>query len=151
MRSSFRFSLFCLCLMLILNFSVTASLALEPDQLPANFLGGKHPIHLNNAGGLHGKGNIPTPHGFPAGVDTIVNFTHQFQAPGVYFDGSAHHIWEYSMVGNDPAQGGTTIFNAPVIPVTLDLRNADGSPRFVNGQPLISKPDAFLADFLAGP
>src|SRR5579864_1922721 len=150
MRSSSRFTVF-LSLAVLLSFSATVCLAVESDQLPANFLRGKHAIHLSHAGGLHGKGNIPTPHGFPAGVDTIVNFTGHFESPGVYFDGSAHHIWEYSMVGTDPAQGGTTIYNAPVIPVTLELRNADGSPRVVNGQPLISKPDAFLADFLAGP
>ena len=35
------------------------------------------------------------------------------------------------MVGNDPTKGGTTTYNAPVVPVSLDLRNADGSIRFV--------------------
>jgi hypothetical protein len=39
--------------------------------------------------------------------------------------------------------GGTTTLNAPIVPVSLDLRNADGSPRFVklmtgqNGQPTV--------------
>ena len=55
------------------------------------------------------------------------------------------------MVGNTPNQGGTTTFNAPVVPVTLDLRNADGSPRFVNGKPLISHPDAFVQPVLNSP
>ena len=125
-----------------------------------------HSIHTNHSGGLHGKGNIPTPHGFPAGIDTLVNFTDHFEEPGVIpasfaTDGgiaavASHHIWEYSMVGNAPEHGGTTIINAPIIPVTLDLRNADGSPRFVVNQfgvsvPLISKPDPFLADFVSSP
>jgi hypothetical protein len=35
--------------------------------------------------------------------------------------------------------------------VTLDLRNFDGSPRFVNGQPLISHPDAFVQPVLNSP
>ena len=119
--------------------------AQESDQLPPDYLNGmSHPLHFNHAGGLNGKGNIPTPHGFPLGVDTLVNFTDQFEEQGVYFDGSPHHIWEYSMVGNPPEQGGTTTINAPIIPVTLDLRNFDGSPRFVNGKPLISYPDAFV-------
>lgn len=103
-------------------------------MLYRNFLAGTHIKQASNnskAGGIHGKGNIPTPHGFPQGVDTIVNFTDHFEAPGVYFDGTPHHIWEYSMVGNAPEHGGTTVINAPVVPVSLDLRNADGSPRFV--------------------
>ena len=131
--------------------SVTLSAA-ESDQLPANYLAGmNHPLHINHAGGLNGKGNIPTTHGFPLGVDTLTNFTDHFEEQGVYFDGTAHHIWEYSMVGNTPNQGGTTTFNAPIVPVTLDLRNADGSPRFVNGKPLISHPDAFVQPVLNSP
>ena len=31
-----------------------------------------------------------------------------------------------------------TLINVPIVPVIMDLRNADGSPRFVNGQPLVS-------------
>src|ERR1700747_233294 len=116
---------------LFLSIFTFVAFATESDQLPSNFLNTKHPIHKNKAGGVHGKGNIPTPHGFPVGVDTLVNFTGHFEAQGVLFDGSAHHIWEYSMVGNTPAQGGTTVYNAPVVPVSMDLRNADRSPRYV--------------------
>jgi len=131
---------------------IVALYAAESDQLPANALAGAHhSLHFNNAGGLHGKGNIPTPHGFPQGVDTLVNFTDHFESQGVYFDGTPHHIWEYSMVGNTPNQGGTTTFNAPIVPVTMDLRNFDGSPRFVNGQPLVSHPDAFVQPVLNSP
>jgi hypothetical protein len=79
--------------------------------------------------------------------DTLVNFTDHFEEQGVFYDGSAHHIWEYSMVGNSPDQGGTTIINAPIVPVTLDLRNADGTPRFANGRPLISHPDGFCSRY----
>jgi len=35
--------------------------------------------------------------------------------------------------------------------VTLDLRNFDGSPRFVNGQPLISSPAAFVTPTVNSP
>ena len=60
------------------------------------------------------------------------------------------------MVGKDPAKGGTTVFNAPVIPVTVDLRNADGSPRSAVNQfgqtvRLIDAPDNFVQPFLNGP
>ena len=118
----------CLMSLALLSFSAFAA---DDDVVPNNYLMGMHVKHANNAGGLHGKGNIPTPHGFPLGVDTLTNFTGHFEAQGVYFDGTPHHIWEYSMVGNDPAHGGTTIINAPVVPVSVDLRNANGSPRYV--------------------
>jgi hypothetical protein len=106
--------------------------AQDNDALPNNALAGAHKkaTHPSPAS-LKTTGNIPTPHGFPVGVDTIVNFTGSFQSQGVYFDGSAHNVWEYSMVGNSPAHGGTTVFKAPVVPVSMDLRNADGSPRYV--------------------
>lgn len=152
MRSSSRFSIPFLCGVLLLSLSATLCLATESDELPANYLAGMHVKNANVRGGvIHGKGNIPTPHGFPQGVDTITNFIGHFQAPGVFFDGTSRSVWEYSMVGNDPARGGTTVYNAPVVPVTIDMRNFDGSPRFVNGQPLISKPDAFVTPFLNGP
>lgn len=108
-----------------------AAFAQDGDALPANFTAGLHVQHANNSANLQKRGNIPTPQGFPQGVDTIVNFTNHFEAQGVYFDGSARQVWEYSMVGNPPGKGGTTVFNAPIVPVSLDLRNADGSPRFV--------------------
>ena len=109
-----------------------AAFAQENDALPRNFLSNAHAHHLNvNPMKLHGKGNIPTPHGFPLGIDTLTNFTDHFQDSGIFYDGTPHHVWEYSMVGNKPAQGGTTTINAPVVPVSIDMRNADGSPRYV--------------------
>jgi hypothetical protein len=143
---------FAFCILSLAMFTLTA-FAAENRELPKNFLSGKHPIHVNQAGGRHGtRGNIPTPHGFPAGVDTLVNFTGHFQAKGIFWDGTSHNTWEYSMVGNKPAQGGTTTINAPVVPVTIDMRNSDGSPAFAsNGTRLISKPDPFLQTFMNGP
>ena len=147
------------------TFSVSA-FAQDPDALPPTFTAGMHVMHANNAANLQKRGNIPTPQGFPQGVDTVVNFTHQFEAEGVFFDGSAHQMWEYSMVGNPPNQGGTTVINAPVVPVSLDLRNYDGSPRYVkvvngkvttcsqnaNGcQRLYSDVTPFVAPFMNGP
>jgi len=118
-------------LLALSGFSLTA-LAQDDDALPSNFAAaGLHIQHANNSANAHKQGNIPTPHGFPLGVDTLANFTDHFESQGVFFDGSAHHIWEFSIVGNPPNKGGTTVFNAPVIPVSLDLRNADGTPRFV--------------------
>lgn len=107
--------------------------AQDSDALAHNYLAGTHVKHLHvPPGGSKKRGNLPTPHGFPLGVDTITNFTGHFEAQGVFYDGTPHQMWEYSMVGNSPERGGTTVFNAPVIPVSLDLRNADGSPRYVH-------------------
>jgi hypothetical protein len=161
-------------LLLFAMFSFTA-FAQQNDALPANYLAGTHVEHSNpKGGGFHSNGNIPTPQGFPQGIDTLVNFTGHFDAQGVYADGSAHHIWEYSMVGNPPEKGGTTVVNAPVVPVSLQLLNADGkTTRFVkvvkgdlthpvtcgiNGvplnsscKPLVSDVTPFIQPFLNGP
>lgn len=155
-----------LMLLALFGFSL-AALAQDNDALPANAAAGFKIRHANNQASLGTKGNTPTPHGFPLGVDTIVNFTGQFQAPGIYLDGSTHNIWEFSMVGNSPNKGGTTVFNAPVVPVSLDLRNADGTPRFVKVtgggkvvtcsgpqpgcQRLFSDVTPFIQPFLKGP
>lgn len=153
-----------------------AAFAQDSDAVPPNTLAGKHPIPGNNSANSHKHGNIPTPHGFPQGVDTITNFTGHFEAQGVIpallngaVVGVPHQLWEFSMVGNPPDHGGTTVFNAPVIPVSLDLRNADGSPRFVivisgkvetcgidvpfqpGCQPLFSDVTPFIQLFLNGP
>ncbi|HEY4052717.1 MAG TPA: hypothetical protein VGL74_03180 [Terriglobales bacterium] len=119
-------------LVLIAGLFTVSAFAADSDALPANALRGMHLKHTHpSPSNFKKKGNIPTPHGFPLGVDTITNFTGHFESQGVYFDGSAHHTWEYSMVGNPPEKGGTTWFNAPIVPVSMDLRNADGSVRYV--------------------
>lgn len=153
------------CFTALCSFS---ALAQTRGQVPKSFMKGKHVIHVHPAAGaLRGKGNMPNKNSFPAGIDTIVNFTGQFEAPGIYLDGSSRNVWQYSMVGNPPERGGTTVINAPVIPVTVDMRNSDGSPAYITltaqdcpacspaqlGQSvrLISSPNAFLKDFINGP
>jgi hypothetical protein len=49
------------------------------------------------------------------------------------------------MVGNPPEKGGTTRVNAPIVPVTVILLDKDGSIRMVDGIPMVSSPDAFVA------
>src|ERR1700691_2251550 len=92
------------CALCLALFSLTA-FAAENNELPNNFLAGKHSIHANKVGGVHGKkGNIPTPHGFPAGVDSLVNFTGHFEDQGISLNGTVQKTWEYSMVGNAPGK-----------------------------------------------
>ena len=63
------------------------------------------------------------------------------------------------MVGNAPfgqgnddeRQGKTTQVGAPIVAVNLDIRNFDGSPRFVNGKRLFSDATQFVAPVLSSP
>ncbi|MGC2548793.1 MAG: hypothetical protein WA437_00970 [Candidatus Sulfotelmatobacter sp.] len=151
----------------------------DKDVLPNNFLSGMHVIASHPApGGPYAAQKratnvlrpLPTAtgcSGFPPCVDTLINFTGQFRAEGVYLDGTARDVWQYSMVGRAPSHNGTTVFNAPVIPVTIDMLNADGTPRSVVTNStncpkctasqlgktvrLISTPTAFVTKFLNGP
>jgi hypothetical protein len=157
----------------------------DRDSVPNTFLRGKHMKSYRAApGGPHASQKLPNAAAFSPSVtsstssctpqslllscvDSLVNFTGQFQAAGVYSDGTPRKTWEYSMVGRGPSHDGTTTFKAPVIPVTIDMRNADGTPRFVitnttncpNCKPsqlgkkvrLISSPDSFVHPFLKGP
>ena len=138
--------------------------ALEPDQLPPSYTlglsaGTAHMGFADGAGGV--LGNRAT--GSTLGVDTIPTFDSYFYDPGFNTNGIHQYTWQYRMVGRAPFKGGeddndrhdddgpVTRFRAPVVPVTVDLRNADGSPRFVNGQRLISSPAAYVAPTLASP
>ncbi|HEX9162653.1 MAG TPA: hypothetical protein VF980_13185, partial [Thermoanaerobaculia bacterium] len=84
-------------------------------------------------------------------IDSIPNFNGQFFASGFSFDGTFNSHWYVNTVGNPPQLGGTTTINAPIIPVSLDLRNFDGSPRFVNGHRLISDVTPFIQPTLNSP
>jgi hypothetical protein len=59
---------FCFCLAALCGFT---ALAQTRGQVSKDFLKGKHVIHTHpSPGAFKAKGNIPVPHGFPAGVDT---------------------------------------------------------------------------------
>jgi hypothetical protein len=145
--------------------------AQQPDQVPLSYTLGLTAITApaGAAGGAGGVlGNTAT--GSTLGVDTIPTFDSYFYDPGfngigtgVTATGIPQYTWQYRMVGrapfkgakddNDPNDDGGPIthIRASIVPVTVDLRNADGSPRFVNGQRLISSPGAYVAPTLASP
>jgi len=87
-------------------------------------------------GMAHARFGIPN-------IDSVPNFNGEFFTPGQDPNGNPENHWYFNMLGNPPQMGGTTTLNAPIIPVSIDLRNADGSPRFVklvpgpNGQPMV--------------
>jgi hypothetical protein len=110
----------------------------DSDQLPDDFV----PTVRQHAPGLSSNGDGGGVLGHQAngsvlGVDSLVNFSSYFYEPGaVPFAGGdgAQFTWPYTMVGRQPFgrgdSDGTTVITADIIPVSLDLRNFDGSPRF---------------------
>jgi len=111
-------------------------------------------------GMAHARFGIPN-------IDSVVNFNGQFFAAGQDSNGSPQNHWYFNTLGNPPQMGGTTTLNAPIVPVTVDLRNADGSPRFVKVvggvvttcanppgpgcQPLVFNPTPFIQPVLDSP
>jgi hypothetical protein len=65
------------------------------------------------------------------GIDSVPNFSGAYSTPGFRANGQPRSNWLFNTLGNTPANGGTTSIDAPIVPVALDLRNADGSPRYV--------------------
>src|SRR5450631_3482069 len=135
--------------------------AQESDQVTVEFLAGaKGTLHLDAAsaralgaaGSKAGAAGLATINkaGIP-GIDSLVNFNGAFNAPGYDSFGNPNTHWLYNMVGTSPNTDKTTTIHAPVIPVSLDLRNFDGSPRYVNGQRLYSDATQFVKPVLGSP
>jgi hypothetical protein len=77
------------------------------------------------------------PQGLAAtGIDSIRTFGGEFDVPGIDAAGNLRRKWFYTMAGSSPEAGGTTSYNAPIVPVSLDLLDYDGSVRIVDGHPL---------------
>jgi hypothetical protein len=134
-------------------FLSSSAFALESDQLDPGGLAGNRPMSsasVNSRGFRSRIGQGHTNSGTPF-LDTIPNWNGHFQANGVDQFGGQQVIWYYNMVGNRPELGGTTIISAPIIPVDVDLRNFDGSPRFVGGQRLYSPAGPFVAPTVNSP
>jgi hypothetical protein len=134
--------------------------SMETDQVPISFTlsTNPHTFHSNTAAGsggvLGGRSN-----GSVLGIDSLPNWSSYFYYPGVDSNGFPQFTWQYTMVGHAPFgqgndddwQGETTRVGAPIVAVSLDLRNFDGSPRFVGGQRLFSDATRFLAPVLSSP
>ena len=138
-----------MAVLLVFAMAFVCSAQQDDDQLPRDFLSNARGKSGATAPRGHRNGQGHT-NGIP-NIDSLVNFDNHFQANGVDQNGNKQITWYYNMVGTAPQHDGTTTFNAPIVPVTLDLRNSDGSPRFVNGKPLISSPAAFITPTLNSP
>jgi len=143
---------------LLLALSASGALcAQEPDQVTVQDLAGARPklswdgarakartAAGTNPTGAAGLAGIP-------GIDSLTNFNGQFTAKGFDPYGNPNTHWLYNMVGTTPDSNTTTVINAPIIPVSLDLRNFDGTPRFVNGQRLFSDATQYVRPVLNSP
>jgi hypothetical protein len=143
--------------------------ALEPDELDANATLTMHPRTMHMAGETAGGGVLGSHYaGAVLGVDTLPNFSGYFYDPGAVpgsFGDFPQFTWQYSMVGRSPV--GTsghgdsedslvTRIRAPIVPVIIDLRNADGSPRFYTRSDgvkvrMILDPTRYLPQVLQSP
>jgi len=141
---------------LLVGSSTWAQQPLEPDQLPlssapsAQGRSAHVPPRLigpNGAATLAPGAASATTTTTSTSIDTVLTFS------GSYLVGpsTARKKFFFTMVGHGPGFAGTTTLNAPIIPVSLDLRNADGSPRFVNGHRLFYDVTPFIAQLLASP
>jgi hypothetical protein len=70
------------------------------------------------------------------GIDSVRTFTGEFQVSGFDAQGNPRRRWFFTMAGGSPDSGGTTSFNASIVPVSLDLLDYDGAVRVVDGHRL---------------
>lgn len=84
-------------------------------------------------------------------IDSIATFTGAFRAAGVDASGKTQRNWLYAMAGSGPELGGTTVLDAPIIPVSLDLLDYDGSVRVVSGHKLHYSVQPFVSAVVRSP
>jgi hypothetical protein len=144
--------------------------SMQDDQLPRSFTLSANPHTLHAGSNAAGGGKLGNrSNGSLLGIDSIVNWSSYFYFPGVDSNGNLQFTWDYTMVGNSPftkgnqgqgndghgnqgdSNGESAVIGAPVVPVNLDLRNFDGSPRFVNGKRLYSDATQYVAPVLSSP
>ncbi len=124
MRMRFTLSLF---LAWVALFGATLALAQNTRQLPANHLLNAHPKFLAPAPRGHMGGDGSRLARGIQGIDSLSNWNGSFHTPGFDPNGNKRNQWLYNMVGSKPERGGTTTIAAPVVPVSLDLLNPDGT------------------------
>lgn len=136
--------------LLVLTCSTGAAFSQEVDQVDPSFLSNAqskafHPKPHDLTNGMaHSRFGIH-------GIDSIPNFNGQFFADGFDFLGNPNRHWYTNTVGNPPQMGRTTVINAPVQPVNIELDDVNGNLRVVNGHPLISTATQFVGPVLKSP
>jgi hypothetical protein len=127
-----------------------AGLAQVPGQLDASALTHDKNINVHKAPHDITNGQGHARHGV-FGVDSVVNFNLHYFADGVDFNGTPNREWYTNTVGNPPQMGGTTVINAPLQPINVELDDVNGNPQSIGGHPLISLATPFVAPTLGSP
>ena len=124
--------------------------AQQPDQISREQIAGSHmkSVVMRPHSKLNGQGRARQ--GIP-NIDSLPNFDGHFFAPGFDINANPNSHWYFNTVGNPPQTHGTTTLDAPVIPVSIDLRDENGNPRFINGHPLVSDATQFVQPTLNSP
>lgn len=103
------------------------AVATSPAQVSSTFLQGKRAITARRAPNTQPNAGVSLAAKKSGGNDTIINFSGQFTAPGFDSDGNPQSVWPFTMVGRAPELNRTTRFNAPIIPVTVEMLDANGN------------------------
>lgn len=85
------------------------------------------------------------------GIDSILTFNGGFTTDGYGPSGNPQHAWYYNMAGQSPDGDKTTTFNAPVIPVSVELLAPDGTQGYYNGHALYSDATQYVQPVLESP
>jgi hypothetical protein len=125
--------------------------AQDTDEVTLAALASATPKFIAMPGTAKTAGLTPLAASAIPGIDTLTSFNGSFKATGYDPSGNLNTRWYYSMVGQSPDDHGTTTLNAPIVPVSLDLRNYDGSPRYVNGQRLYYDATPYVQPTLNSP
>jgi hypothetical protein len=134
--------------------------SMADDQVPISFALSAKPHTLASGSNATGGGVLGRrSSGSALGIDSVANWSSYFYYQGLDLNGFTQFTWQYTMAGNAPfgqghdedREGETTWIGAPIVAVSLDLRNFDGSPRFVGGQRLFSDATQFVAPVLRSP
>lgn len=142
--------------------------SMQDDQLPLSFTLSANPHTLQVGSNAAGGGKLGNrSNGSLLGIDSVVNWSSYFYYPGVDSNGNLQFTWDYTMVGNSPftqgnqgqgnggqgndPNGESAVIGAPVVPVNLDLRNADGTVRYVAGKRLYSDATQYVKPVLSSP
>ena len=134
------------CLAFALALGANPASAQSTDQLAPTLSRARHSLTFLSPRGHRNSSKAPA-----GAIDSIQTFDGSFQAPGIGPTGKPQRRWFYTMAGRRPERGGTTTFNAPIVPVSLDLLDYDGSVRVVNGRPLHYSVQPFVKPVLDSP
>lgn len=135
----------------VLGFGAVAAFAQGHDQVAPTLSSAHHGFTVFAPRGHDPAATSSNGRVSATGIDSIKTFSGDFRVPGVGPTGNAQHRWLYTIAGGRPELGGITAFNAPIIPVSLDLLDYDGSLRVVNGHKLHYSVEPFVQQTLNSP